>query len=74
MSDDDVQEMYSIHDDKKEILLWSYAANASKHPHSPDDPEEGSSAPKRSKYDKQIDKLREVDEIEDKVRSKRSES
>ena len=74
MSDDDVQEMYSIHDDKKEILLWSYAANPSKRPHSPDDPEEGSSAPKRSKYDKQIDKLREVDEIEDKVRSKNEES
>ena len=70
MSDDDVQEMYSIHDDKKEILLWSYAADTTKRPHSPDNSEESSSVPKRSKYDKQVDKLREVDEIEDKIRSK----
>ena len=62
--------MYSIHDDKKEILLWSYAADTMKRPHSPDDSEESSSVPKRSKYDKQVDKLREVDEIEDKIRSK----
>ena len=70
MSDDDVQEMYSILGVKKEILLWSYAADTSKHPHSPDNPEEGSSTPKCSTYDKQIDKLREVDEIEDEVRSR----
>ena len=45
MSDDDVQEMYSTHGDKKEILLWSYAASStSKRPHSPDDSEEGSIA------------------------------
>ena len=73
MCDDDVGEMYSLHDGKKEILLWSYAQNSdqgSKRPRSSIDPEEGSSVPKRSKYDKQIDKLREVDEIEDKIRSK----
>ena len=59
-------------DDVLDMLLWSYAANStSKHPHSPDDSEEGSiAAPKRSRYDKQIDKLREVEEIEEKVRSK----
>ena len=49
--------MYSIHYDKKEILLWSYAANTTEHPQSPDDSEEGSSVPKHSKYDKQVDKL-----------------
>ena len=56
MSDDDVLEMYSTDGDKKEILLWSYAANStSKRPHSPDDSEEGSSAaPKRSRYDNRL--------------------
>ena len=75
MSDDDLREMYSAHEDKGEILLWSYAANTctSKRPRSPDVPEEGSSAPKRSKYDKQIDKLREVDEIEEELRSRNGE-
>ena len=68
--DDDLQERYSVHEDKREVILWSYAANTSKRPRSPDDSEEGSNASKRSRYDKQIDKLREVDEIEDKLRSK----
>ena len=70
MCDDDLQEMYSVHDGKEEIMLWSYAASTSKRPYSQGDPEEGSSAHKRSRYDKQIDKLQEVDEIEDKLRSK----
>lgn len=66
MCDHDLQEMYSIHDGKEEIMLWSYAASTSKHPHSHSDPEEGSSAHKCSRYDK----LQEMDEIEDKLRSK----
>ena len=72
MSHDDLQEMYSAHEDRREILLWSYACT-SKRPRSPDVPEEGSSAPKRSRYYKQIDKLREVDEIEEELRSKNAE-
>ena len=43
MCDDDLQEMYSVHDGKEEIMLWSYAASTSKRPYSQGDPEEGSS-------------------------------
>ena len=44
MCDDNLWEIYSIHDDKEEILLWSYAARTLKCQHSQSDPEEGSSA------------------------------
>ena len=54
---------------KKEILLWCFSAQEScKRPHPPDESDEGSSQ-KRSRYSKQIDKMREVEEIEDDLRS-----
>ena len=70
LSDEDVSDMYTLHDGKKEILLWCYSAQEScKRPHPPDESDEGSSQ-KRSRYSKQIDKMREVEEIEDDLRSK----
>jgi hypothetical protein len=56
-----IYRIYRIYDDKEEIMLWSYAASTSKRPHSQNDPEEGSSAHKRSRYNELIDKLQEVD-------------
>ena len=70
MSDEDVVDMYTIHDGKKEILLWCYSQDGSKRPRSPDNADEGSTSQKRSRYNKQVDKMREVDEIEDDLRSK----
>ena len=70
MSDEDVVDMYTIHDGKKEILLWCYSQDSSKRPRSPDNADEGSTSQKRSRYNKQVDKMREVDEIEDDLRSK----
>ena len=62
--------MYTLHDGKKEILLWCYSAQeSSKRPHPPDEADESSSSQKRSRYNKQIDKNREVEEIEDDLRS-----
>ena len=70
LSDEDVADMYTLHDGKKEILLWCYSAQEScKRPHPPDEADVGSSQ-KRSRYNKQIDKMREVEEIEDDLRSK----
>ena len=71
LSDEDVADMYTLHNGKKEILLWCYSAQeSSKRPHPPDEPDEGSYSQKRSRYKKQIDMMREVEEIEDDLRSK----
>ena len=62
--------MYTLHDGKKEILLWCFSAQEScKQPHPPDEGDVGSSQ-KWSRYNKQIDKMREVEEIEDDLCSK----
>ena len=70
MSSDDVADMYALHDGKKEILLWCYSRESSKRSHPADDADEGGSLQKRSRYNKQIDKMREVEEIEDDLRSR----
>ena len=70
LSDEDVADMYTLHNGKKEILLWCYSAQEGcKRPH-PAESDECSSSQKRSRYNKQIDKMREVEEIEDDLRSK----
>ena len=70
MNDEHVADMYTVYEGKKEILLWCYAQESAKRPRTPDDTDEGSSSQKRSRYNKQIDKIREVEEIEDDLRSK----
>ena len=64
--------MYAVHGDRKEILLWCYTADQgqkrSAQAVSSDEPN-----PKRSRYDKQIDKMTEVEEIEEKLREKHSD-
>ena len=65
-SHEDLKEMYVIHQGKKEILLWCYAADqGQKRSQSSDEPEA-----KRTRYDKQTDKMSEVQEIEEKLRQK----
>lgn len=63
-STDDLKDMYSAHRDKKEILLWSrYSDVPRKRAHSPD-PDENE---KRARYDKYLDKMTDVEMIEEEL-------
>lgn len=63
-STDDLKDMYGAHRDKKEILLWSrYSDVPRKRAHSPD-PDENE---KRARYDKYLDKMTDVEMIEEEL-------
>ena len=68
-SDEDLSDMYTVYEGKKEVLLWCCIEQGSKRrAESPSDSE----APKRSRYEKQLDKITEVEEIEEILRKKHS--
>lgn len=69
-SDDDIKDMYSLHEGKKEILLWCLNYSDRKRAISPGGNENETS--KRSRYDKQLDKITEVEAIEEDLRDKHS--
>ena len=70
ITDADIADMYKAHQGKKEILLWCYSRSqggAKKRPLSPDS--EGSSKPpKLSRYTNHVEKMTEVQEIEEKIK------
>ena len=83
MRDADVSEMNRVHQGKKEILLWCYSVSPSKHGQSPSNdssrkrghsPSNDSSAnqppPKSSRYTNHLDKMTEVESIEEKLKEK----
>lgn len=67
ISNEDLKDMYAIHQGKKEILLWCYTADQGlkRCAQTTDEPE-----PKRSRYDRHLDKMTEIEEIEEKLREK----
>lgn len=68
--DEHLKDMYTAYDGKKEILFWCYARDPTlKHQCSSDNFDESTPSQKCSRYDtQQVDKMREVDEIEDKTK------
>ena len=69
-TDEDVEDMYHIYEGKKEILLWSTQADhLRKRAHSPDVEE----SEKRSRYDKYLDKMTEVETIEQELKETHAE-
>ena len=69
-TDEDVEDMYHIYEGKKEILLWSTQADHQrKRAHSPDVEE----SEKRSRYDKYLDKMTEVETIEQELKETHAE-
>ena len=67
-SADDLEDMYSTHKGKKEILLWCYTSdqNPKKRARSPDeDEDEAKRHSKSSRYDRFMDKMTEVEAIEE---------
>lgn len=70
ITDADVADMYKAHQGKKEILLWCYSrgqGGAKKRPLSPDS-EESSKPLKSSRYTNHVEKMTEVQVIEDKLK------
>lgn len=59
-SQEDLNDMYATHEGKKEILLWCYQQDRSqkRRANSPDGDTDGQ---KRSRYDKQLDMMTEVE-------------
>ena len=61
--------MYSTHQGKTEILLWSHRSDVQrKRAHSPDADESA----KRTRFDKYLDKMTEVEMIEEELKEKHS--
>lgn len=71
-SHEDLKDMYTAHEGKKEILLWCYLLEQGqkRRAKSPDDDSDNR---KRSRYDKHIDKMTEVEEIEESLREKHAD-
>ncbi len=67
-SNDDLKDMYSSHEGKKEILLWCYIDQGQKR--RAQSPGDAAEVHKRSRYDKHLDKMTEVEEVEEKLREK----
>ena len=74
---EDLEELYEVHQGKKEILLWCNVTNHAprKRAHSPDSEEESESRkqPKSSRYAKFTDKMTEVEAIEAELREKHAD-
>lgn len=69
-STDDLKDMYSIHQGRNEILLWSYRLDVQrKRAHSPDVDESA----KHARYDKYLDKMTAVEMIEEELKEKHSD-
>ena len=66
-STDDLAEMYTLHEGKKEILLWAYSLDQSSKRRcgSPNNEQ-----CKRTRYDTHVDKMIQVEEIESDLRDK----
>ena len=62
-SNEDLMDMYTTHNGKKEILLWGYSKDQSRKRRASSPGNQESS--KRSRYDKHVDKMIEVEEIEE---------
>lgn len=67
-STDDLKDMYSSHEGKKEILLWCYIDQGQKR--RAQSPGNEAETRKHSRYDKHLDKMTEVEEIEEKLKEK----
>jgi hypothetical protein len=72
ISNEDLNDMYVAHEGKKEILLWCCVEQGQKR--RANSPSTDAEAPKRSRYDKQLDKITEVEEIEQTLEKKHSDS
>lgn len=76
ISDADVAEMYKIYQNKKEILLWCYkkgpCGKGQKRARSPtnDDATHTGNPSKSSRYSNHLEKMTEVESIEDKLKEK----
>ena len=69
-SEEDLKDMYRVHNDKSEILLWSLRLDVGrKRAHSPD----VDRTLKRTRYDKYLDKMTEVEMIEQELKDKHTE-
>ncbi|XP_065885801.1 uncharacterized protein [Dysidea avara] len=66
-SENDLTEMYNIYNGKKEILLW---CSKEKHTDEPDTGDEPSNKRAKTSHEGHIDKMAEVETIEDKLREK----
>ena len=79
ITDADVAEMYKIHEGKKEILLWchknalSHGASLRKRAHSPGSDSREIPA-KSSRYSNHLEKMTEVETIEEKLRELHNKS
>ena len=74
ITDADVTDMYKAHQGKKEILLWCYSKGSShggaqKRPLSPNS-DDNSRPPKSSRYTNHLEKMTEVQVIEEKLKEK----
>ena len=66
-SENDLTEMYNIYNGKKEILLW---CSKEKHTDEPDTGGEPSNKRAKTSHEGHVDKMAEVETIEDKLREK----
>ena len=74
---DDLNDLYSVYDGKKEILLWCYTSDQApkKRAHSPDvdGDDDARKRTKSTRYDKFMDKMTEVEAIEADLREKHAD-
>lgn len=68
-SSEDLKDLYRIHEGKKEILLWCFHADQGQKRCAPSPSGDGN-VPKRSRYDNHLDKMTEVEEIEERLRER----
>ena len=76
MTNDDLKDMYRVFNGKKEILLWSChpAEVQGKRSYTAKRTNDESDTSKRSRYDKYLDVITEVEEIEEDLRQKHIDS
>lgn len=68
-SNDDLKDMYTVHQGKPDILLWAQRCDATrKRAHTPDE-----ETAKRTRYDKYLDKMTEVEMIEEELKGKHTD-
>ena len=68
-SPEDLKDMYTAHEGKKEILLWCYLLERGQK-RCAKSPEDDCDNRKHSRYDKHIDKMTEVEAIEESLKEK----
>ena len=65
----DLKDMYTVHQGKPDILLWAQRCDATrKRAHTPDE-----ETAKRTRYDKYLDKMTEVEMIEEELKGKHTD-